>query len=93
MIHSRPADTYPGGSSGAERHTKITPGEEVWSTTQPGGYYCAALRAKRCHCIFTSRISTMQFFATLKLLLSNQIKKKNNARFFEPEVQLSDVSV
>ena len=122
-----------GGSPGAERHTKITPGEEARSATQPGvgtppktapggrnnkwkwtlpvtqgfttrlrlcrpsgagfggtahprfprppgsvtgGYYCAALRARKCHCIFTNRISTIQFFATLKFLLSNQIKKK-----------------
>jgi len=34
-----------------------------------------------------------KFFATLKLLLSNQIKKKNNARFFEPEVQLSELEL
>ena len=131
MIYSSPASTSSSGFPGAERHTKITPGEEARSATQPGvgtppknrarraqqqvkmnfsscsrlrqDCVCVALRAlvlgcrpppvpspsglghrglllylraKRCHCIFTSRISTMQFFATLKLLLSNQMKKK-----------------
>ncbi|NMA43674.1 MAG: hypothetical protein GX946_09880 [Oligosphaeraceae bacterium] len=27
MIYSRPADAYPGGSSGAKRHTKMIPGK------------------------------------------------------------------
>ena len=47
MIPSRPADTYPGGSSGAKRHTKITPGEEARSATQPGVRDSPKNRARR----------------------------------------------